>query len=185
MRAQRRRFGLAAVEREPAAGTEGAARPGHQHARRLAGDRPEPAGVAGHRNRFEQPSGVRVMSLVVRRPAVGDLDRLAAVHDQDLVCQVGDDAEVVGDQDERSAQLALKLDQQLEHLSLNGGIERGGRLVGDDQRRGQRQGHRDHHALAHAAGELVRVVVDALFRAGDADHAEQVDGPPVGGLAAD
>ena len=37
---------------------------------------------------------------------------------------------------------------------------------------------RDHHALAHAAGELVRVAVDAPLRRGNADLREQVDGAP-------
>ena len=35
--------------------------------------------------------------------------------------------------------------------------------------------HRDHRALAHAAGELVRVVVDAPGRVGDPDEPEQLD----------
>ena len=38
------------------------------------------------------------------------------------------------------------------------------------------QRHRDHHALAHAAGELVRIFVDALFGRGDVDAAQQLDG---------
>ena len=38
------------------------------------------------------------------------------------------------------------------------------------------QGHGDHDALAHAAGELVRIVLDALLRVGDAHQVEQLDG---------
>ena len=41
----------------------------------------------------------------------------------------------------------------------------------------QREGHRDHHPLPHAAGELVRVVVDALRGRRDAD---EVAAPPNG-----
>ena len=41
----------------------------------------------------------------------------------------------------------------------------------------ERQRHGDHRALAHAAGELVRVVVHATVRLRDADQPEQVDGP--------
>ena len=37
------------------------------------------------------------------------------------------------------------------------------------------QRHRDHHALPHAAGELVRVVVDAPAGARDADLLEPGD----------
>jgi len=34
------------------------------------------------------------------------------------------------------------------------------RLVGDEERGAAGEGHRDHHPLPHAAGELVRVGVD-------------------------
>ena len=59
---------------------------------------------------------------------------------------------------------ALHLAQQVEDLRLHGDVERGRRLVGDDQRRLAGQRHRHHHALPHAARQLVRVVVDALSR---------------------
>ena len=55
--------------------------------------------------------------------------------------------------------------EQLEDLRLDGDVERGGRLVGDDERRVHDERHRDHHALAHAAGELVRILARALRRA--------------------
>ncbi len=65
---------------------------------------------------------------------------------------------------------------QLEDLRLHGHVERGRRLVGDQQLGLVGQRHRDHHALAHAARELVRVRVDAPARVGDADQLEQLDG---------
>ena len=40
-------------------------------------------------------------------------------------------------------------------------------LVGDQEVRVAGQRHGDHHALAHAAGELVRVVVDAALGIGN------------------
>ena len=43
-------------------------------------------------------------------------------------------------------------------LRLHRDVERGGRLVRDDQPRLAGQRERDHHALAHAARELVRVL---------------------------
>ena len=70
----------------------------------------------------------------------------------------------------------LQLAHQLEDLRLHGDVERGGRLVGDQQRRIAGQRHRDHHALAHAAGELVRIFVDALLGRGDVHAAQQLDG---------
>jgi hypothetical protein len=67
-------------------------------------------------------------------------------------------------------------------VRLDRHVERGGRLVGDEQVRLAQHRHRDHHALAHAAGELVRILVDALMRLGDAHPVEHADGG-VGRLA--
>ena len=60
----------------------------------------------------------------------------------------------------RCSQLA----DQLQNLRLDRDVERGGRLVGDQElgRAGER--HRDHDALALAAGELVRIIPDPLLR---------------------
>ena len=71
---------------------------------------------------------------------------------------------------------ASQLAQQVEHLRLDGDVERGRRLVGNDERRlaGERDG--DHHALPHAAGELMRVVADAARRRRDVHGVEQLDG---------
>ena len=55
----------------------------------------------------------------------------------DPVGDLGDHAEVVGDQHDRHAELALQLAQQVEDLRLDGDVERGRRLVGDQQRRGR------------------------------------------------
>ena len=46
-------------------------------------------------------------------------------------------------------------------------VERGRRLVGDQDLRVAGERHRDHHALPHPARELVRVLVDAPLRRGD------------------
>ena len=67
-------------------------------------------------------------------------------------------AEVVGDQHDRGVPVRLQALQQLHDLGLHGDVERGRRLVGDEHLRVVGQGHRDHRALPHAAGELVRVL---------------------------
>ena len=60
---------------------------------------------------------------------------LPCVHDGDAVGEVGDDAHVVGDQHDRGAELVAAAPQQVEDLGLHRHVERGGRLVGDDQAR--------------------------------------------------
>ena len=65
--------------------------------------------------------------------------------------------------------------EQLEDLRLDRDVERGRRLVGDQQIRLARERHRDHHALPHAARQLVRIRVDALLGRRDADQLEHLD----------
>ena len=66
-------------------------------------------------------------------------------------------------QDRRHAALGGDAAQQVHHRLLRGDVEAGGRLVGDQQRRLAGDRHGDHDALAHAAGELVRVGVEAAL----------------------
>ena len=98
---------------------------------------------------------------------------LPGVHHRDVVGPPGHDAEVVGDEDHRHVPLALLRLEQVEDLRLHGHVERGGRLVGEQQLRAARQGDRDHDPLAHAAGQLVRVLAQAPLGLGDADRREQ------------
>ena len=66
--------------------------------------------------------------------------------------------------------------QESQDLILDGDIERGGRLVCQHQARlaGQRQG--DHRPLQHAAGPMMRIVVEPALCGRDADPVEQSDG---------
>ena len=61
----------------------------------------------------------------------------------------------------------LDLADEVEDVRLHRHVERGRRFVGDQERRLARQRHRDHHPLAHAAAERVRVLRRPRFaRAG-------------------
>src|SRR6185437_9232949 len=89
-----------------------------------------------------------------------------------------DDAEVVGDEEHRQAQLALQLLQQLEHRRLHRHVERRGDLVADQEVGPRGQGAGDGDALALAAGELDR---EAVAEAGRQLHPlEQLADLPVG-----
>ena len=68
------------------------------------------------------------------RPRIRALDDLAGVHDRDVVGLLGDHAEIMGDQQQRHADLLLQLFHQIENLRLDRHVERGGRLVGDQER---------------------------------------------------
>ena len=70
------------------------------------------------------------------------------------------DVQVVRDEDVGQPELVLEVLEQVEDLRLDGHVERGHRLVADDQLRihGQRPGDAD--PLALPAGELVREPVE-------------------------
>ena len=103
------------------------------------------------------------------------LDHAAGIHHRDLVGAAGDDAEIVGDQDHRHVPAALLARQQIENLRLDRDVERGGRLVRDQQFRFAGQRDRNRHPLPHAAGELMRILLQPLLGRGNADRGEQFD----------
>ena len=74
------------------------------------------------------------------------------------------DLGVVGDEDDRAAR-AVELAEELEHLAARGLVEVAGRLVGEDQGRVGDQRAGDGDALLLAAGQLGRLVVDAVAEA--------------------
>ena len=80
----------------------------------------------------------------------------------------------MGDEEDRKAEPRLEVENFLQDLSLHDDVERGGRLVHDDQLRIERQRDGEHDALTHAAGKLVRVVVEPCRL--DADHREELGG---------
>ena len=66
------------------------------------------------------------------------------------------------DEDVRQTELALKPSEKVEHLSLDGHVERGNRLVAHEQLRFERERAGDVDALALAARELVRIAMHVL-----------------------
>ncbi len=116
----------------------------------------------------------------MRRPAENrahrsGFDDASGIHDGDAIGGFGDDAEVVRDEQQRQVERRLHLAQQVENLRLNRDIERRRGLVGDDERRPTRERDGDHHALAHAARKLVRVVRNSGFGIDDSHGAEELD----------
>ena len=85
---------------------------------------------------------------------------------------VADDAEVMGDEEKRDAEVALQVLEQVDHLRPDRDVERRDRLVGDDEVGLQRERAGDADALALAAGEGVRVAVLGVAR--QADDAEEL-----------
>ena len=108
------------------------------------------------------------------------LDERAAIQHRHVVGDVGDHAEIVGDQQDRHAGLLLEPGQQGEDLGLGGDVERRGRLVGDQQGGLEDQRHGDHGALAQAARQLERVGPEGAARVREADAGERLLRPRIG-----
>ena len=128
------------------------------------------------RDRAEERLGVRMPHRPEQLVRARALDDLAGVHHHDPVGPGRDHAEVVRDQDHGHLQVPAQRVEQVEDLRLDRHVQRGRRLVRDEQLRRAGQRHRDHHALAQAAGELVRVGGEPLGGTRHADELEHLAG---------
>ncbi|MNS52189.1 hypothetical protein D3C72_848990 [compost metagenome] len=104
------------------------------------------------------------------------LDDLPGIHHRHLLRNARHHAQVMGDEHHRDAQLGLQVGQQAQNLRLNGDVQRGAGLVGDQQFRAAHQRHGDHHALAQAARQLVRILRQALPGRRNAHFLQQFHG---------
>jgi hypothetical protein len=102
------------------------------------------------------------------------LDDLAVVHDADPLGDPPHDAKIVGDEQHAHAMPRADVRQQLENLRLHRHVKRRGRLVGDQKVRLVGERHRDHHALALAAGQLMRIAAEPGFGIRNADLRQQL-----------
>src|SRR2546428_5177068 len=170
-----RRLDAAAREGRRTARGERAAGTARREVGGLAGDRGEErAPRAEARDGFQQRACVRVRGLGEDPPHGADLDDAPRVHDGHAVADARHDPEVVGDEDHREPVTLLQLLQQAEVLRLDGEVEARGRLVGDEQARGPRDGHGADDALAHPARELVRKRAQPRGGRGDAHGGQQL-----------
>ena len=129
--------------------------------------------VLGHRG--EELAGVGMFGAFEHLFERAGLHDPSLAHDRHPVGDLRDHTEVVGDEEEAHAALALELLHQSEDLGLHRHVEGGGRLVRDEQAGTAGGGHRDHHALALSAGEPVGVLVHAQLRPVDVHFGERLD----------
>ena len=90
--------------------------------------------------RAYQPAGVGMFGIaqqLVDRRFFGHASR---IHDDDALRGLGNNAEVMGDQDDRRAQFFLEFQHQVQDLRLDRDVEGGGWLVGDEHCADCRQG---------------------------------------------
>ena len=175
---QLRRVGEAAFADVSAAVVEGASGGQGAQVRRhpLDGDEARALRLVEARNGGEQPLRIGMLGGAEYLRQFPALDDAAGVHHVDAVDVSGDHAEVVRDENDGHAEVALHLPDEFEDLRLNRHVERRGGLVGDEQFGVAAERHRNHHALPHAAGELVRIGAQPALRVRYADEREEFDG---------
>ena len=103
-----------------------------------------------------------MLGIRINIPDGAVFDHLACVHDGNLITGFRNNAQIVRYEDHGHLIFADQAADDLQHLCLNGHVKSRGGLVRDQDLGVAEQGHRDDGALLHAAGELVRVVVDAV-----------------------
>jgi hypothetical protein len=140
----------------------------------FAADRAQ-SGIAAERNHtFYESARVRMLRIGEDPLDAAVFDHLPRIHHADMVGELGDKTEIVRDEDHRRACLATDRPDEIDDLRLHRHVERGRRLVEDQQPRPPRHRHRDHHALTHAARELVRIRVEHALRVADPELAQEI-----------
>ena len=136
--------------------------------------------AAMHRAEFghgsEQGAGIGVLRAGKDLGGGAGFDAFAAVHDLHSVGDFGDYAHVVRDENDAHLHFVLQCADERQDLRLDGHVEGGGRFVGNQERGFAGQCHGDHHPLAHAPRELVRVALEDVTRFGDAYQIEHAQG---------
>ena len=138
--------------------------------------------VVDIRDGIHQTNGIGVLGIIEESPGGGLFHDVSGVHHRHLVGHFGNDAQVVGDDDNGHMELFLQVLQKLQDLGLDGHIQGRSGLVGNQQLRISGQGHGDHDPLAHTAGKLMGVFVHPLPCLGNANQLQQLNGPVPGGL---
>ncbi len=111
----------------------------------------------GDRRRGDQPPGVLVRRVGHDLESRSLLDDPSCAHHDDAVAELVDHGQIVTDEQAGEMEVALKGAQQIQHRLLDRHVQRRRRLVSDEQKRSQRDGSGDGHALPLAARQLVRV----------------------------
>src|SRR2546422_1153290 len=160
---------------------------------RAAGRVTEKTGwFAGHRiqlrrlqidHRSEKTLGVWVAWLPEQGDSRSLLRDSAGIHHRDAVCELRDQPQVVGDEEDRHVVFTHDRLQKLEDLRFQNHVEGGRRLIGDQQRRLEQEAQGDHDPLRHAPAQLVRVHSQAIRR--DSNVREDFFGPFEGGFRLD
>ncbi len=105
------------------------------------------------------------------------LHELTGVHDADPVADLGDHSEIVRDVEDGRVELSLEVGHEVKHHRLRRHVQRGRRLIHDEQCGVGHQRHGDHAALEHPARELMRVTAHDRLGVGHGDLGQHLGDP--------
>jgi len=117
--------------------------------------------------RVQKSTGVGVRRSMENFALRSQFHEIAGIHHRDAVGDLGNDREVMRNKEHGQAKLGSQFGEELENLRLHGDIESGGGFIGNQQHGTIHYCHRDHDALAHASGELIRVIAGTKSRVRD------------------
>ena len=100
---------------------------------------------------------------------------MPGIEHRHVVRQPRDQRQAVRDEQDRACEAVAQRFEQRHDLRLDGHVERGRRLVRDQEIRLAEQRHGDQDALAHAARQLMRIGGQPARRIGDANLSQHVD----------
>ena len=100
-----------------------------------------------------------------------------AVHNNDLVTHGRNDAQVMCNHDDRHTHLLLQVLHQLQDLRLNGNVQRGRRLIRNQDIRLTAERHGNHDTLAHASRKLIGILLHTALRLIYTDERQHLDRP--------
>jgi hypothetical protein len=133
-----------------------------------------PVAVGLHGGRGgEETTGVGMLRMMEEGRNGGLFHDLAVLHDGYPVGHLGDYGKIVRDEEHGELVRSAQIFEEIQNLGLNGDIEGGRGLIGDQKSGPVDERHGDQDALALAAGELVRVIAGAAFGLGQADIAHR------------
>src|SRR5690606_33376614 len=109
------------------------------------------------RNRSKELLRIWLLGCVEHLVYRAGFDDLAAMHDDDAIGEVSDDAHIVRDEHDRGIEPLVQRAEQVENLGLYCHVESRGRFVSDEQVGVTRNRLRDHGALTLTTRQLVGV----------------------------
>ena len=115
------------------------------------------SGVINTRNGRQQRLRIRMQRIAVNHLGRGVLDNAAQIHHGQVIADVFDHGQIVGDEQVCQMQFVLKVLQEIDDLRLNGNIQGTDRFVTHNEFRRQGQSSGNTDPLPLTTGKFVRI----------------------------